>query len=663
MMQYLSMLWKSEMRLFFYIIFAVMCFLVPESQANQSLTNSLRQAEQGNITSALASRAQFQGRDRDTLDWYIYSKGDAGISFEEVATFLQRNKNWPYSITLQKKAEENLGGVLSAQAFDFFSAKSPVTAKAMNLYIQALKAKNQHAKAKQVLSKWWPNASLSRDEQRDFYSAFSRMINRDVHISRLHALLDKREYSNASAMAQTLGDGYPKLAAARQALGQNSASVNAKIANVSQSLSGDVGLMFDRLQWRRKKDLNQGAIEILNAAPPASKMRHPEKWWRERHIITRRLMEARQYNAAYRLASTHKQQAGFPELQAEWLSGFLALRLVYQQGNQQGKQPFKAFEHFEKLYKTAISPISKARGAYWAGRASADLNSLEIANKWYAAATKYPETFYGQLAGEKLGKRLSFNMREANQNIGPLNSPLVEVAKNLSNAGLKKETGAFLTRAMEQQSKSPQALEALAQAATQMGQKNIAIKIAQNLQKKHGIVLGGYLYPQKTQELQNVRGVEWALINAIIRQESRFDQTAKSHAGARGLMQLMPATARETAARMGMQHQTAWLTSRPSHNITLGSKYLEQMVARYNGNYAMAAAAYNAGPGRVDRWIKEIGDPRTGQIDFLDWAEQIPIYETRNYVQRVLEAVYVYRTRLKGRQPNVSGPIHVALAQ
>lgn len=636
------------------VLFVVMPAFVGASSAyaNQTLTNALRQAEQGNISNALAARSSLNGTARDTLNWYIYNKGYSGLSFGEVSGFLQKHPKWPYSITIQKEAERHLkSSSLDANAVRFFDNKTPVTARAMKAYVSTLMGQGNANKAKQVLNRWWPTAKLSRDEQRQIYGVFGQYITRANNIKRMNNLLDKREYTNGVAMGSTIGGGYAKLAAARRALGQNKRDVNGLINAVPSSLANDEGLLFDRLKWRRKKGLTQGAIEILNRSPSASQMSNPSRWWKERHIIVRRLMENKQYQTAYRVASAHKQIEAFPQLQAEWISGFIALRLA--------KKPYKAFEHFERLYKAAKSPISRGRGAYWAGRASEDLGHRDVAAKWYAVSSKYPETFYGQLAGEKIGRQVALNMRGSNNpNLMP-KSDLASAAIYLSNAGLKKESEAFLFR-LKKHASNANDYEALANLANKLGQQHVAIKAAQDLQKKHNVVLGRYLYPQKTTELRNVGNVEWALVNAIIRQESRFDQTAKSHAGARGLMQLMPATARETASRAGIKHQTAWLTSRPSHNITLGSKYLGQMVRRFNGNYAMAAAAYNAGPGRVDKWIKQFGDPRTEQIDFIDWAEQIPIYETRNYVQRVLEGVYVYRQSLKGKQPSVNRPIHVA---
>ncbi len=618
------------------------------AMANQTLTNALRQAEKGNTTQAAAARGSLNGTALDTLNWYLYTKSSVRAPASERLQFLNKHSNWPYRNTIQIEAEKSINGGLDSTAAQFFNKTAPKTAKGMSAYLQS---QGNSGAAKQTLNTWWQSASMSRDDQRKIFSSYSNLLTRQSHVKRLDALLNKREYSNASAIAAALGGGYPALARARQALAKGSGDVNGLINAVPANLQNDEGLLFNRLQWRRKKGLNQGAIEILNQSPPASRMSNSKRWWKERHIIVRRMMEAKQFKTAYRVASTHKQTEGFPKSQAEWISGFLALRFV--------DKPYDAFEHFEALYKNVKSPISRARGAYWAGRASEALNNSQVAGQWFNVAAKYPETFYGQLAGEKMGRVVKLNMRSAS-GAGSSNNSLGKAATYLSQAGLRKEAEAFLLR-LKDDAKSTAQYEQAANLAERLGQQHIAIKIAQDLQKEKGVALGKYLYPQKVRELQNIRNVEWAFINAIIRQESRFNQYAVSSAGARGLMQLMPATARETASRGGVSHQKAWLTSRPSHNINLGSKYLGQMTRRYAGNYAMAAAAYNAGPGRVDKWIKQFGDPRRmNQDQMIDWAEQIPIYETRNYVQRVLEGVYVYRNSLQGKQPPVNAPIHVA---
>ena len=304
-----------------------------------------------------------------------------------------KNSAWPQLDKIRVEAEKNLtDNVSNHTVIKWFSRNQPITSNGMDRYIKALISSGKANQARKALRNWWPSAGLTRDQQRDFYSRYGQYLDRESHIERLNVLLHKGKYSNALGIADVLGSGYPALVAARQALRQKSSHVNAKISAVPVALQNNEGLLFDRLKWRRQNKYNDGAIEILNRAPSASRMYNPKDWWKERHIVVRRLIEQKQYKKAYQLASKHKQKEGFPLAQAEWVSGWLALRFV--------NEPWKAFEHFERLYKNVSSPLSKSRGAYWAGRASDDLKHPEVASQWYNVALKYPETFYGQLAAE-----------------------------------------------------------------------------------------------------------------------------------------------------------------------------------------------------------------------------------------------------------------------
>lgn len=636
------------------LILLILVFL-PNTSHAQNISTALKNADQGNWSALLQLRRSTRDQaTQNILDWFTYTRGHSSASFNDIATFIDKHPNWPGQYTLKQRAEEALDGNVSDALFLKYASKhEPAAANAMERYIRILLSQNRVSEAKKKLQNWWPDAHLTRDEQRSFYANYKRYLRKSDHVKRLNALIHKSQYQNAAAIADALGADYTKLYKARKGLKQKDKNVNALVASVPSYLRGDEGLLFDRLQWRRNKGLNSGAIEILNQSPSASQMYSPKSWWRERHIIVRRLIEGRQYETAYRLASSHKQKDGFPQAQAEWVSGWLGLRFA--------KQNYKAFEHFETLYNVTDTPLSKSRGAYWAARASEAMKRKDIANQWYQVAAQYKETYYGQLAVEQLGQSYSLPPR-INPSVSTASKmtfnrdPLVKSINWLNAAGLKKDMDLFLIRLGKNAIDQASYVQAV-QLANKMGRKNIAIKIAQDLQKEKGLSFYQYLYPTLTTELRDVRDVEWALINAIIRQESRFDEKAQSHAGARGLMQLMPATAKETARKAGVAHQLSWLTSKPSHNIFLGSRYLKQMVDRYDGHYALAAAAYNAGPGRVDRWLKEFGDPRRGQIDYLDWVELIPIYETRNYAQRVLEAVNVYREQI-GPQNRQAGIIH-----
>ncbi len=637
------------------ILILLLLLFLPTVGKAQNVSAALKNADQGNWSSLEQLRRT--SRDQATqniLDWFAYTRGHSSVSFNDIATFIEKHPDWPGQYTLKQRAEEVLSSNVSNASFLKYASKhKPAAANAMERYIQILLAQNRVSDAQKQLQEWWPDAHLTREEQKQFYANYGRYLRKSDHVKRLNVLLHKAQYQNAAAIADALGTGYVALYKARKGLKQKSKKVNALISDVPSYLRGDEGLLFDRLQWRRKKGLNSGAIEILKQSPPAAQMYSPKLWWRERHIAVRRLIEGRQYKTAYRLASSHRQQEGFPQAQAEWVSGWLGLRFA--------KQSYKAFEHFETLYNVTDTPLSKSRGAYWAARASEALKRKDIANQWYQVAAQYKETYYGQLAIEKLGSSyvLPPRIQPAVSTAAKMSfnrDPLVKAVKWLNSAGLQKDVDLFLLRLGKNATEQATYVQAV-QLANKVGRENIAIKIAQDLQKEKGLSFYQYLYPTLTTELRDVHDVEWALINAIIRQESRFDEKAQSHAGARGLMQLMPATAKETARKAGVKHQLSWLTSRPSHNIFLGSRYLKQMVDRYDGHYALAAASYNAGPGRVDRWLKEFGDPRRGQINYLDWIELIPIYETRNYAQRVLEAVNVYRKQI-GVQNKQSGVIH-----
>lgn len=596
------------------------------------------------IAGFLPFGASAQSLERRADQWLaIYSKKNT--HYVSMAAFINANPSWPAMNRLRSEAEAVMPANLpDADILAWFDKNPPQTGTGATRYAAALLNRGRTAEAKKIIEATWTERNMSRDEQRNFYTRFQTHITRDSSIKRLDRQLLRGNYTNARAVAQTLGGGYPALAEARIALAMDNSGVEGLIAKVPAALQKDPGLLYERLRWRRKNNLTDGAIAILAEQPRMKNVSNPGDWWRERHIIVRRLMETRQYTRAYEIASRHDQTEGFPFTEAQWVSGFLALRFV--------NKPWEAFETFERMYHNVETPISRSRAAYWAGRASEALKHPDIARQWYQVAAKYQTTFYGQMAASALGMpdqklppvRPAQIARQSVQN-----HEMARAAEYLARAGYRTEAALFLTHGADNAGSVSQ-IEGFAAIAYTIGQTPVSIRIAQEALNKHGVVLTGFLYPTLESRMGTVRDTEWALAHAIIRQESRFDQQAISSAGARGLMQLMPATARETARKLGVSHQSDWLTSRPDHNIQLGSRYISEMVNRYGGEYALAAAAYNAGPGRVSQWIGQFGDPRDSQRDMIDWIEEIPIYETRNYVQRVLEGVHVYR-QMMGTKP------------
>ena len=348
------------------------------------------------------------------------------------------------------------------------------------------------------------------------------------------------------------------------------------------------------------------------------------------------------------------QTDGLPYAEAEWLAGWLALRFM--------DKPTEAYQHFTALYQKVSTPISRARAAYWSGRAAEGIGQKNLAEKWYKTAASFQTVYYGQMASIEL--RMTDHLPQVSppvltksdlRNFGE--NELIRTALLFHKAGMADDAGRFL-QAFISYEETPKAYRYGAELAAKMGEYHEAVRIAKKATKK-GLFLTAQSYPTITKWLKNEDAIEWALIHALIRQESMFKYTAVSPAGARGLMQLMPSTAKATAKKLEMSHQTSWLTQKPSHNIKLGAEYMRSLIERFDGNYPLAIASYNAGPGRVNQWLKQFGDPRKGEIDIIDWIELIPYSETRNYVQRVMEGVYVYRLRLKGIQSEPAYEIYV----
>jgi len=612
------------------------------------LVEGLRHIDQGQWSRGRAQLA----RSNDPLAaklylWLVFSRDmkrdQHNYTFVKLAQFIRHNPDWPGMYALRKRAEEDMPDNLRmADVIRWFDDYPPLTAGGMDKYLQALLLSGQKENVRTKLRDWWGSTTLARGDQRALYQKYASFLGHEAHVRRLDFLLFRRQFTNARAIAEVLGGGYPALTEARIALAARQNGVDNLIAKVPSQLQSDAGLMYERLRWRRREDKDFDAMEILHKPPPVDEITNPEDWWQERHILIRRMLEESRFKSAYLLASDHIQRSGFAFAQAEWLAGWLALRFM--------DKPAEAFKRFDNLYRKVETPISKARAAYWAGRAAKAYGQPQVAAGWFKAAARYQTTFYGQTAADEmamLGQLPSTapplltakDMYDFNSN------DLIRAARFLYSAGMREDVSDFLWAFVEQQD-TPKAYRFAAELAGKLKHPHDAVRIAKEA-TKNGMFLTAQSYPLMTSRLSKLGvDVEWALVHALVRQESMFDYKAQSPAGALGLMQIMPATARAVAKSLGIGHRTEWLTTRPDHNIRLGAAYLEELLARYDGYYPMVIAAYNAGPGRVDRWIRQFGDPRRGQVDLVDWIELLSIYETRNYVQRVMESIYVYRLRL-----------------
>lgn len=574
--------------------------------------------------------------------WRRLSNGASRNGFAEYSDFIRNNPEWPLRRTLRAHAERSIeGNADPAQTVAWFTEYPPLTEDGRIRLIDALLATGHVAKAGEWVRYTWRNDHLGGELWRRFYNTHRRFLRPEDNWFRADTLLWNENRSAADGMLQLLPRGERELAAARLALQTRGSGVDGYIARVPRALRNDPGLIYERLRWRSRNGLDDGAAKLLRAVPGDLGPK-PEKWWAERRRQARSLFEAGEIAAAYRMIAEHGQAAGTaPHAEAEWFAGWLALRFLDDKA--------AAAEHFHRLYDGVQYPISRARGAYWRARASEAMGQAEHARRWYEVAAHHATTYYGQLALEALNRQQAMRLRPA---VTPRpeewaafrGREVVRAALLLAELQQWATFKSFVLRLAEE-SKLPIEHVMLGDLATYYQRYDLAVRTSKiAVRNEQPMVEFGYpLF-----RLPEVEA-EPALVFAIMRQESEFSTTAISPAGAQGLMQLMPQTAREMAQGIGLGFNRGRLITDPNYNVRLGSAYIVKMLREFDGSYLLAVAAYNAGPRRVREWIKRFGDPREARVDAIDWVESIPFEETRNYVQRVLESLQVYRHRLADR--------------
>ncbi|HEY8191494.1 MAG TPA: lytic transglycosylase domain-containing protein, partial [Alphaproteobacteria bacterium] len=389
---------------------------------------------------------------RKVYDWLSYTRNPAPPDYTRASAFVRQNPGWPQLGKIKLAAEKAMPSDLpAAEVIVWFDAYKPITPDGMEHYLQALLSAGAKDKAAVKLREWWKTAQLEPDQQNSFLTRYGSLLDRQSNVARFGWLMMRKQYTNGRAIARQLGKGYPALAAARIALAEGAGNVDTILAAVPAHLQNDPGLLLERLRWRRRNGKEFAAIEILHSMPNPAIIPNPGEWWKERETMTRMLMSEKRYESAYLLAAAHQQKEGVPFAEAEFLSGWLALKI---------KKPWQAFEHFEKLYAGTTTPLSRSRGAYWAGRASDALGHPEIARQWYRTAARYQTTFYGQVAIGKLAdeykppQQLPPEKTVAGQQAFET-LEMVQAVRILNGAGFRNDTNIFLD-ALAEDVKSPE---------------------------------------------------------------------------------------------------------------------------------------------------------------------------------------------------------------
>ncbi len=611
-----------------------------------SLAAALKAVDEGRYADARAAVANFKNPLLARLvEWNILRvappsaslrAGKTDADFASTWAFLREHPDWPEPELLRRQAEDRIGAdTPQRDIWRYFTAFPPLTSTGYTRRMAAVAASSPTDVPK-TASDTWRNATFRAADEDDFLNKYGQYLSGDDHIARFDRILRGGRPQVAGGLVSKLPPDYQPVANARLAMATRAADAPTILRGVSPARLNEPTIRLERAGWLRRTGNLDEAKTVL-AGPIANQT---DAWWNERQQLARELLAAGRAADAYAVVVQHGLTKGVAFAEAEFLAGWIALRHL--------KKPADGQKHFQTLYDGVSTDISKSRAAYWLGRAHEAAARPKEALEWFGRAAGYGQTFYGQIAARRLpggAARLPSD---------PVASPadqqalagreLVTVARYLGQAGDFLRAQPFLLR-LARMVTGPGETALLAQLAIDLKRPDVALTIARRAVES-GVTLFNASFP--VVELGATGSIERALALAVTRQESSFNSAAVSPSGALGLMQLMPPTAREVSGKLGMPYVQDRLTRDPAYNVQLGTQYLAEMLQRFGGSYELALAAYNAGPGRVSRWLESIGDPRAGKIDMIDWIEMIPVRETRNYVQRIMEGVGVYRDRLNG---------------
>ena len=589
----------------------------------------------------LAASPTFAASDRALLaafsQWENLSAPGEQILFAEGWKFLQSHPDWPRQNTLRLNIEA--AALREAPATKmlgkFCRAFPPLSGRGM---IACARAGIGGVPA---IAQGWKQGDFTPEEEKNILAREGGKLTERDHRARLDRLLFENKAAPARRTLTLLPEKSRPLYEARIALVANTADAPRKVGALPRVDLQDPGLIYNRLTWRHRKGMVDGVYELFAAAPKNPP--YPDLWWNLRMYYARKAFEQRNYDRALRLV----EHAGAlkPEYLADtlWFKGWILLEAK--------RNPRGAYESFYQLFRAVKTPVSKARAAYWAGRAAEKNGNLDIARNWYAKAATYPSVFYGQLAQARIAPKTALQLPKtpsltSKEKASFAKNDLPRLTQLLIKAGREEDADAFILQ-MAQNKNDARSLALIADFARTQGQTFDSVRVAKLALQRHVLLIDhGWPRVVLPQELP----IEPALALAIIRQESEFNPNATSPAGARGLMQLMPATARETARKLGLGFAVPRLFE-PDYNITLGSDYLGRLVRGFDGSYILAMAGYNAGPANVRKWIRQFGMPPDSPEAAVNWIESIPFTETRNYVMRGLENVQMYRTLIDPRTP------------
>lgn len=620
-------------------------------------------------TVVAASTAAVAAPARDDIvysiaDWRRLRQG-GNFSFSDYARFLNYNDNWPGEAKMRSDAEKAMRpGENAALVLGFYRLEKPKSGNGWARYAEALSTQGRTAEAIEAAKSAWRSDDLSAADEAMILSRFGNSLTTADHDSRVDALLFNKDPQNAARLLAWTSPNRRAAFTARVAMQQRSADAETLFHAVRHRVAADAGLLMDRLRYLRDGGSEQAARSL--AAQPhefTERPSDPGRWYEMLLLLSTGAAEDRQWSYAYNIA--RQLDDAFPQgtqiaaqayevrdnyTSLAWLAGRTALDRLRKSDS--ATAMFYRYAYGGKSLQVAT------KGFYWAGRSSLAAGRAAEASAYFKRAALYPELFYGQLALERLGQRVPapgaapvVAATDPTRTAFAQNR-LVRAVRQMAYSGNASEQMQFV-RALSESLQTDTERSLALELSRQLGRQDLAVWVARSARND-----GDAFYVREAFPTLSARPrTTWTVANGIARQESSFDRNAVSWAGARGLMQLMPGTARDEARKLGVGYDSSRIHN-PELNIMLGSSYFQRMLNWWDGSVPLAVASYNAGPGNVRKWVNAYGDPRTGRVDMIGWLEAIPFSETRGYVQRVIENSVVYDSMYPQQQSQTA--LHVS---
>ena len=613
-----------------------------DSDALENIIELVRKHKPADATQAEATISDPVAR--KLAEWIILRSNDNGASAERYRAFITANPSWPSQTFLRRRGEAALWDDHrdDATVWAWFENESPISAKGKLVLARSMIARGDRANAERLVRDAWRNDSMSEDTESTALDLFGALLTPGDQKARMDLLLYGSEHEAAMRAAKRLGSNQVALAKARIAAYRKASNTRALLEAVPHELHGDPGYVFSKIQLLRREEKFAEAAQLMLGAPKdPGRLYNLDEWWIERRLLSRKMLDMGQHRTAYLIA----RDAALPardiyKTEAEFTAGWIALRFL--------TDPATAAQHFARIGVGSVNPTALARAGYWQGRAAEAAGRSQDARNAYAAAAGQSTSYYGQLARAKLGlPQIELNGAPAARGRGIERLEIVRAVQLLFE--LDEREIAIPIFADMGENGDPDALVGLGELASRNGDARGMLLLGKAALNR-GLPFDFYAYPVTGIPPFKSIGpnVEQSIVFAIARQESAFNPNDVSPANAYGLMQVTPDAGRYVCKRYGASFDLGRLKNDPVYNAALGAAELGGLIEDYRGSYIMTFAAYNAGRGSVKKWIERYGDPRDPKVDAVDWVEQIPFSETRNYVQRIMENLQVYRARFGG---------------